>query len=273
MKFKDLTIISDLDGTLLTEDKKISKENLEAIKYFRDNGGTFTLASGRIYSKMILFSDILEFINPMISHNGAVIYDLSCDKVMHKVYLEGDYKNVIKEIYNEYPFIGVEAFTEHDVMFFKYNEFVKKHIEDENFAENSESVVWHDFSEETPEWCKILMANSPADNDILENILPKKYLDFQFVRSEAHYYEILPAGISKGTATKRLMEIMGKPMDKLYAIGDNMNDLELVKAAKTGIAVKNASENLKKSADIILDRTNEENAVARVIELIDKGEI
>ena len=273
MKFKDITIISDMDGTILTEDKKISRENLEAIKYFRDNGGCFTLASGRIYKKMILYSDVLEFTDPIISHNGTVIYDFNHDKVLYSKFIDGDYKSVIKKIFDEFPFMGIEAYTEHDVIFLKYNEFIKKHIADENFADNLNSIIWHDFDEISPEWCKILMANSPQDNDMLENILPKKYPDFQFVRSEAHYYEILPNDISKGAAAEKLMKILGKPMDKLYAIGDNMNDAELLAVAKTGIAVKNAAEELKKTADFVLDYTNEENAVAKVIKMIDKGGI
>ena len=273
MKFEGITIISDMDGTLLTEKKTIPEENLNAIKYFRDNGGCFTCASGRIYKKMIFYSDILEMTDPIISHNGAVIYDLKNDRVLYKKFLEGRYKAIIKEIFDDYPFIGIEAYTEHDVIFFKYNDYIKKHIADENFADDLNSINWHDFDMITPEWCKILMANSPENNDMLEKVLPKKYPDFQFVRSEAHYYEILPPNISKGAAAKGLMDILGRPMDKLYAIGDNMNDAELLAESKVGIAVKNASEGLKKSADFVLDYTNEECAVARVIEMIDKGGI
>ena len=273
MKFKGITIISDMDGTLLTEEKTIKQENLNAIKYFRDNGGTFTLASGRIYKKMTKYSCVLEIPNPIISHNGAVLYDFNTDTVLYKAHLDGDYKNVISEIYEKHPYMGVEVYTEHDVNFIKYNEFIKKHVEDEEFADNIENIKWYDFSELSGDWCKILMANSKANNDILEKELPNQYPDFNFVRSEAHYYEILPNNVSKGSAAKRLLELMSKQTDKFYAIGDNMNDAELLQASDLGIAVKNASDSLKKSADMVLDYTNEENAVAKVIKMIDKGEI
>jgi hypothetical protein len=273
MKFENITIISDMDGTLLDENKEISKENLEAISYFRENGGTFTVASGRIYEKITMFSEVLDLDLPIISHNGCIIYDNNNKKILHKEFLKGDYKSIIKEIYEEHPYIGVEAYTESEVIFLKYNKYIDKHIEDENFLNNADKsqIKWYDFDESKDQWCKILLANSPENNDKLEKILPNKYKDTSFVRSEAHYYEILPSNVNKGTAAMKLMQILDKKENKLYAIGDNMNDYELLEDATVGIAVKNASPALKKIADFILPYTNEQNAVAETINMIDKG--
>ena len=57
MKFDGITIATDMDGTLLTTDKKISQANKDAIDYFRKNGGTFTISSGRIYPKIVMFAE------------------------------------------------------------------------------------------------------------------------------------------------------------------------------------------------------------------------
>ena len=54
MKFSGITILTDMDGTLLDSNKKISEKNLNMIEYFRQNGGTFTIASGRLYKKIIM---------------------------------------------------------------------------------------------------------------------------------------------------------------------------------------------------------------------------
>jgi Cof subfamily protein (haloacid dehalogenase superfamily) len=267
MKFDGITIISDMDGTLLTDGKRISAENIAAVNYFRENGGVFTIASGRIYNKILIYSHLLNLDLPIISHNGAVIYDTLSDKIIHHEFLEGDYRGLISEIYEKYPYIGVEAYTESDVRFLKHNKYIDWHIADEKFAMGGENqqIRWYGFYETDEKWCKILMAMSKKDCDFFEKTLPKEYPEYKFVRSEAHYYEILPWGANKGSAAAKLMEFIGKPMDKLYAIGDNMNDKELIKTAKTGVAVKNAAAGLKEAADIVLDCTNEENAVAKLI--------
>ena len=275
MKFKDITIVSDMDGTLLTEEKTISSGNIDAIRYFCENGRTFTLASGRIYKKMVAFSQMIHLDLPIISHNGAVIYDIKNDKVVYKAFLSGNYKDVIEEIYNDNPYIGIEAYTEHDVRYIKHNQYIDKHMKDEGFLEihDSNGIRWYNFKELDEEWCKILMANSPKDSGFLERTIPQKYPEFQFVRGEAHYFEMLPKNVSKGIAVRELMKIIDKPLEKLYTIGDNMNDCQMLKAAKVGIAVQNASDGLKAAADVILPYTNEEHAIAKLIDMIETNRI
>jgi Cof subfamily protein (haloacid dehalogenase superfamily) len=267
MKFDGITIISDMDGTLLTDDKRISVENIAAINYFRENGGAFTIASGRIYNKILIYSHLLNLDLPVISHNGAVIYAPAANKTIHREFLKGNYRGLISEIYQRYPYIGVEAYTESDVRFLKHNKYIDWHISDEKFASGGKNtqIRWYGFYETDEEWCKILMAMSKKDCDFFEKTLPEEYPEYKFVRSEAHYYEVLPKDANKGSAAAKLMDFITKPMDKLYAIGDNMNDKELIETAKVGVAVKNAASGLKDAADIVLDCTNGENAVAKLI--------
>ena len=74
-KFEGILICTDLDGTLLRKDKTVSRENLEAIEYFKENGGYFTFITGR----MPYFSDkICEIVKPNVPFgcgNGGAIYD------------------------------------------------------------------------------------------------------------------------------------------------------------------------------------------------------
>ena len=272
MKFDHITLVSDMDGTLLTEEKNISPKNLEAIRYFCQNGGNFTVASGRVYQSIRCYFDLLNPRFPVISHNGGIICDPSTDEILYCKHLEGDYRRVANEIHEKYPFLGIEAFTPSEILFFVDNPYIRKHISDEKlFPDNK--ITWHDLNEETAPWCKILLAGEPEEADRLGELLPAMYPAYNFVRSEAHYFELLPPGVNKGSALKQLISICGFHKDKCYAIGDNMNDAELLAEAGIGIAIKNASEELKAVADAILPVTNEEDAICYLIEMIDKGTI
>lgn len=272
MKFNGIVLISDMDGTLLTEAKNISKENLEAIRYFRENGGKFTVASGRVYQSLESYFDEINPDLPVISHNGGIIKNPVTNELLYAKRLSGHYKEVAKEIHKKYPWLGMEGFTPDEILFFVDNPYVRKHINDEKIFPDNQ-IEWHSLEEKTPEWCKILMAAESHELDLLEQEIPPLYPEYSFVRSEAHYFELLPHGVHKGSALAELLKLTDIPAEKCYAIGDNMNDKELLQTAGVGIAVGNASEGLKNIADVVLPVSCEEHAIRAVIELLDKGTI
>ena len=93
---------------------------------------------------------------------------------------------------------------------------------------------------------------------------------FDFIRSERTLYEILPKGISKAVALKKLSEILN--INKTVAIGDYNNDVEMIKTATVGVAVENACEAAKVVADVITVN-HEEHAIAKIIQDIELGKI
>lgn len=272
MKFDGITIVSDMDGTLLKEDKTISQKNLDVIRYFQENGGSFTIASGRVYQSVACYYEELRPRLPIISHNGGVITDPITHIPLYCKLLEGPYREIANEIHRQFPWLGIEGFTPSQILFFTDNPYVRKHINDEKLFPDNQ-IQWHSLDEETEEWCKILFACETDQADELEKHLPPLYPAYHFVRSEAHYFELLPPGVNKGTALAELLKICQLNADKCYAVGDNMNDKELLSVAGIGVAVKNASEGLRQLADIVLDVTNEEDAISHLIEMIDKGTV
>jgi hydroxymethylpyrimidine pyrophosphatase-like HAD family hydrolase len=96
--------------------------------------------------------------------------------------------------------------------------------------------------------------------------------EFDYIRSERTLYEILPKGSSKGSLLPRLAEILGVKMSRTVAIGDYNNDVSMIKMAGVGIAVANAVKEAKAAADIVTV-SNEEHAIATIIEMIDSGKI
>ena len=171
MKFSGMTIVSDMDGTLLTEEKTISQKNLDAIRYFRENGGSFTIASGRVYQSVASYYHELCPNLPVISHNGGVITDPKTHTPLYCKLLEGNYRSIAKEIHKRFPWLGIEGFTPSRILFFTDNPYVRKHINDERIFPDNQ-IEWHSLEEETESWCKILFACEKDKADELEQALP-----------------------------------------------------------------------------------------------------
>jgi hydroxymethylpyrimidine pyrophosphatase-like HAD family hydrolase len=96
--------------------------------------------------------------------------------------------------------------------------------------------------------------------------------EFDFVSSESSVYEILPKGMSKGGALRKMTELYGIDPRRTIAIGDYDNDVSMLREAALGVAVANANANAKAAADLITV-SNDEHAIATVIGMLDRGEI
>jgi hypothetical protein len=80
------------------------------------------------------------------------------------------------------------------------------------------------------------------------------------------YCDVMKGGISKAYALQKLAESLGIKRNEIVAIGDQLNDLELIEYAGLGIAVANAEDALKEKADVVTISNNNENAVSEAIE-------
>ena len=96
--------------------------------------------------------------------------------------------------------------------------------------------------------------------------------DFSFVQSSPWYYELLPKGSNKGSGLKKLAEVIGVPLTRVIACGDNENDLEMIKIAGCGVAVQNAVDAVKDAADYITV-SNNSDAIAAVIADLGNGKL
>jgi hydroxymethylpyrimidine pyrophosphatase-like HAD family hydrolase len=106
-------------------------------------------------------------------------------------------------------------------------------------------------------------------------ILIRTYLggDINLFTSKPYFLEIMPKEAGKGTALARVAQMLGIEQKAVMAIGDSMNDEGMIRWAGTGVAMANADERLKKIADMVTERSNEDDGVADIIEqyLLKKG--
>ena len=97
--FSDVMIITDLDGTLLPENKILSEKDLEAIKRFRSDGGKFTIATGRTIQSADRYIKELEIDIPVILYNGSLIYDVQKQEVLFTDELPEFAPDIAKELF------------------------------------------------------------------------------------------------------------------------------------------------------------------------------
>lgn len=267
-KFDGILICTDLDGTLLKNDKTVSCKNIEAIEYFKQEGGLFTFVTGRM---PYYVGSILEMIKPNAPIgcvNGGGLYDHIHGKYLWKSTMPDGVLELVKHIDEKIEKAGIQVCT------FDTTYFCKENLAMENFRKVTkvENIACH-YSDVKDPIAKIIFGSE--DNDellkirdaLFEHPLSDK---FCFIRSGRTLYEVLPKEISKGTTVKKLCESMNLDINKTIALGDYNNDIPMFETAKLGIAVSNACSDALNAADFVTV-SNEEDPLARVICDLENG--
>lgn len=266
-KFEKILIATDLDGTLLRKDKSISDENLRAIEYFKENGGIFTFITGRIPPGAKMVYEKIKPNAPFGCMNGGGIYDYIKKEMIWSMPIDLSALELVKYVEENLPEMGIKLAATEKTYCHKRNDYTERHRREEGLEE----LLIH-YNDVTDTVAKILFADKPENIDVLAKMLVKhpKAKDFNILRSDEIYYEILPKNSSKGNLLRKLAEILKVDMKNTIAIGDNDNDISMLETAGTGYAVSNASQGAKEAADIITV-SNEEHAIAKIIEELDKS--
>lgn len=260
--FDGILICTDLDGTLYKNDKTISRENKEAIEYFKSEGGSFTFITGRLpYYSLDAFLAAQPNV-PYGCINGGGVYDGAAKRYIWTQELPGEALELVQYIDERFSDVGIQLCCFEKTCFAKENETTVRFREITGLPKIN--CDYRDFNE--PIAKAIFCTDDEEKLLAIEKALSEheKSDKFSFVRSERTLFEILPKGVNKGLAIEKLSEYLKIEPKKTVAIGDYDNDVYMLKAAGIGIAVSNASPRAKETADFITV-SNEENAIARVI--------
>ena len=254
-KFDGILICSDWDGTLFTGEC-VPEESKRAIKYFQENGGKFTLCSGR---PPFYIKEMLESIHPntyTLALNGTVICDMDTDEIIKESFIDDDAYRIADELINS----GIEIINVVSCM---------KEMSD--YYRQPTAQFYADIP-----WLKTMSVYKlavtcadPNDGDRLmkfaKTVNTGKY---SIQRSAQGYAEIILTEFSKGNAARALKEMIGA--DLLISMGDYENDIPAFEKADVSYAVANAVPHLKAIATHVTKATVDECAVAEIIADIEK---
>ena len=269
-KFEGILICTDLDGTLLKNDKNISRENKEAIEYFKSEGGKFTFVTGRMPYFAHKAREMVNPNAPIGCANGGGLYDFDAGDYVYSVIFPREGLDLVEYAEKNVPGIGISVYTFERIYFSAENEAMahfRKVTGVENavkpYREIDEPLAKVVFGDTDPEKLKkletLLRAHPMADK-------------FEFVGSEKILFEILPKGVNKGSVLPKLTAHLGLDIKNTVAIGDYYNDIPMIRAARFGVAVANACDAAKEAANYITV-SNEEHAIARIIADIESGKM
>lgn len=263
-KYSKYSIITDLDGTLLTDGKTISEIDKNSINKFVEGGGQFSIATGRIIDSAMPYINQLPINIPVITYNGGVIYDIIKSKVIWEALMPKEARAYTKEILAGSCKIGAEVLIGRKVYIPQMNYLIKEKMEIEHLSYEKCSI------DTIPEnWIKVVFTVNEDQYKWLKNFVEaKKYKGVTFMRSFGCYYEMLPYGVSKGNAIKKMQDLKIINDRIVAGVGDYNNDIEMIETADIGVCVANANAEAKAHADIVLTKSNNNGAIAELIDQI-----
>lgn len=270
--FKLLAI--DLDGTLLKNDKTISKVTYEAIQRARKKGVKVVLATGRPIkgiSRYIEKLDLLDEDDCSVAFNGAAVQFNKTGKLIYEQNMEIEDIKYLYKLSKELG-VNIHALTPNECITPKISEYSLLEAEINKIPLK---VVDFDNLDPDTNIVKIMMIDKEEIlSKTVEQLPEEVYEKYSVLRSEPYFLEFLNKEVNKGQGVKKLAEGFGIKKEEVICIGDAGNDIHMIQYAGLGVAMENAMVEVKRIADYIT-LTNEEDGVAHIIEkfILNKIEI
>lgn len=256
----------DIDGTLLDSNRKISPKVKETLQRANESGIYIVLCTGRPLPGVKEQLAELELYGPndyVITYNGSLVQATKSNEIISQYTLSYD---DFLEIELAARKAGVHLHTIDDRAIYTANRDIGKYTVHEAFLVDM-PLKYRAVDEMTPDMSiiKMMMIDEPDVLDRAIAQLPQSFTEkFTTVKSTEFYYEILNKEASKGHALAKLAEHLGVSQEETMAIGDNENDLSMIEYAGVGVAMGNATESVKRAADV-LTTSNDEDGVAEAL--------
>ncbi|MCR5476949.1 MAG: Cof-type HAD-IIB family hydrolase [Lachnospiraceae bacterium] len=265
---KKKALALDLDGTLLTSDKKISPLTREKLEALLGAGHVLILASGRPTPGMRFVVKDLGFHRPgccMVTYNGAYVQDCGTGEVLFDKTLPASVPGeLFRLLRQERPLPGLITYLDTEILSaFPENEFTAR-----TSRNNAMPVrVVPDFDTYVDFPVHKCMITAPEETAArLERKLKEVYGEtLSICRSESYFLEVMPAGTSKAAGLAMVLDYLGMGPEALVCCGDGENDIPMIRYAGVGVAMGNARESVKAAADFVTG-SNDEDGLAQVVD-------
>ena len=259
-------IATDVDGTLLNSQLKIPDRNLRAIHAAQEKGITVAISSGRFPENVYVLLQDYGLCCPIIGTNGADVIDEKLNRLSEACIAPDAALYALRELIR----LGSDYF-----MFARQaictSRETRKHHSELSFGDRIRALgfTYYHGPEEALTLAglgiahKIFVCDNVPLNRVREALGGIPGIDL--TQSSANNIEVMPQGVDKGIGVRALADALGIPMDQVMTLGDEGNDIPMLRAAGYGIAMANGSAEAKAAANYVTD-TNDECGFAKAIE-------
>lgn len=261
---------TDLDGTLLTTEKKISPKTRQELHRFMAKGNYLAISSGRPLKSILEIIQLneLDYDNQYaIAFNGALIYHCpSRTKILEKT-LTIEQVHKIARISLDLG-IFCQTYDDEHILIPHEGPEINRYTRTIHVPYQ---VLQHFPEGITQPPCKMLCVSFDHHEKLTElaSLIQQELPgEISCVLSNPNFLEVFPSTAGKGSAVTALCRILDIPVENSYAAGDEENDLSMLETAGCGIAMRNGRESLKESADIVTEEDNDHDGLAMVIHRI-----
>lgn len=247
----------DLDGTIVDESEQITDNTRYYLKRVLDENNEICIATGRFFDSARQLAVKYNLWAPLITCNGALIKDPFTLEEYYKLEIDGQEARKI----SEYT-IKIDALLH---VFMDAGWFVNK-ITDRVLEFGKKYQVTPRLVDEIQRWdklgiVKMVVVDQPEKMNKLEDWARKNCSKIGLIRSDPYSMDIIHKKASKGNALKKLAEMMGFERDRIIAVGNYYNDIEMFKVAKIGVAMGDSPAEVKEAADYVTFSVKEEGVV------------
>jgi Cof subfamily protein (haloacid dehalogenase superfamily) len=256
----------DIDGTLLDSNRNITPKVKETLQKANEKGIYIVLCTGRPLpgvKDQLTELDLYGDNDYVITYNGSLVQATKSNEIISQYSLSYDDFLEIELMSRK---VGTHLHTIDDKAVYTANRDIGKYTVHEAYLVDM-PLKYRAVDEMTPDMSiiKMMMIDEPDVLDKAISQLPESFTSkYTTVKSTEFYFEILNKEASKGNALAKLAEHLGIDQSETMSIGDNENDLSMIEYAGIGVAMGNATENIKRAADIQTS-SNDEDGVAEVL--------
>lgn len=264
-------VVFDLDGTLLDNDGNLGEETKTLVKELSGLGVKFSIATGRLLSAVTEIADILEIKIPLITLDGTLIQRYPGEKSIFESYLPAKYVWRALKLADKY-LLKVVLCHGSAIYYTEENAHISQ-IHDKSGAKYQQIFSYENFVSETLE---VVIVGDYKDN--VRYVVKKMSFPYTLGIRSSYYksqsqdgtytLEIRKMGCSKGEGLRKLVSHLKIKMHHTAVIGDWYNDKSLFDTDALKIAVANAIPEIKRMADLVTIRNNNEEGVAEFLKML-----
>ncbi len=259
-------IACDLDGSILNDLGELTKTTINTLTTLKNHGHIVVIATGRSFEGAIAKYHQLSLNTPLITDNGGSIENpIDLNFAKQKTYMP---LHIVRKLFTDTkPFIVAAVFSEDNTIYaYNFHDIFKKYFN----GYQERKIIECEFSK---------LDVAPTGLTYLVNVEHEKqfqtYIDAEFsdilsyrlwgTKKGISLYEVYLKHISKSSALAYLLDFYSLSNKQLIAFGDGINDIEMLRDAYLGVAMKNALGEVKEFANDVTKSTNDEDGVAKYL--------